>query len=889
MKPRPLLLLSILLAGCGSETTGTGDTDVQSAVDVDAEVTADVDVPEPRVDGTDANSEVETEVDAAGAADAEVGPDLCYAEVPEEARVIFGANPGGPWVTLGGRAVTPAGPSIILEGFPTDVALHPTAGVAYVTATGRDDRRLTVVDLASQEILQDIDRGEAFYGLMVSPDGGTVYASGGKHHTLETYSVAADGQLALSDDLDVGGYPSGLALSPGGATLWLGLFSGDAVLEIDTATLTETRRFELSHDAWDVEHVASRGQVYASDLAGQGVSVIDLEAGAVVDVINVPTSPAGMAVSADGSRVWVAASGADAVAAINTDTHEVDGWAVVAPTLYGQIVPSANVNALWSDEARGRLYASLGSEDAVAVLDVDSLELLGTIPTGYYPSDLELSADGATLVVAEGKGGGAGPNDGLAAKERLAGSVTTIAMTDLDLAAATEQVATNARRARSAFPFDCEGFFPVPMHQGQVSPIEHVILVVKENKTFDCVFADMADELDIDADTEHLRWPEDITPNIHALARQYNVSDNFYSEAPNSDNGHIFLTSAHITEYIERAWLDSKKLDDLLGYQLLPGATPSVGNYFVHLLDHDRTIQIYGEIVGMFAESKTGKGQPVDYSDGTYPGGPFVNYKFPDEDKAEYIAGRIAEGQLADFTYVLFPNDHTQGTDVGYPTPESMVADNDRALGVLVDAVSHSPLWDKTAIIVLQDDPQGCHDHVDAHRAFVMVISPWARRGYVSHAFASFASVFATVDRILGVPALSRAAAVAAPLWDMFTPVKDSTPFTALERTVPHELNPEDLPGAEKSRRMDWRSADRNPELPVVLDAYRLWRMGRISKTEAQARLASPVAARSQWSEEHLDELDEEAEEETFAFDRDWARYQHWRQQRGLPPAELPR
>jgi hypothetical protein len=353
--------------------------------------------------------------------------------------------------------------------------------------------------------------------------------------------------------------------------------------------------------------------------------------------------------------------------------------------------------------------------------------------------------------------------------------------------------------------------------------------------------------------------------------------------------GHLVLTSGFLTDFMERLWVEAKRHgDEFLGYQLEEGGVHETGNLFTHLLDHGVDIRVYGEIVGMFATAVDGR-QPMLFSDQNYPGGVFYNMNVRDSERAEYVLQRIAEDDFASFTFMLLPNDHTGGTAPGNPTPESEVADNDEAVGILIDGLSHSQYWDSTVVFVVEDDPQGCSDHVDSHRSFLLVASPWTRRGYVSHVNVSFQSVFATIFRILGVPPMGRPDASAAPLWDMFVGEPDRTPFDALPRLVPEEkILDLDTPGAEESMRMDFRGPDRNADLGTVLDAYRLWRMGVIDRETAQARIDAGVRSEpaSGWAdpdelEEMFEELDEEAEEEVYAYDEAFEAYRRWLQERG--------
>ncbi|MFZ4738147.1 MAG: bifunctional YncE family protein/alkaline phosphatase family protein [Bradymonadia bacterium] len=890
-----LCALVVGLAGCGDGDSKRSAEVVDARRAVDAAPARDTMRPTPREDarapGPDAASVPPADAQAPPEGDAGLYPEgyvfdpACVPRPSAEAQRPMGKGPDGLNLALGGRVIAPAGPTVVLPGFPARLVVHPDRPLAFVSSTSDDDRRLLVVDTTGPSIVQDLDRGEGFSGLALDPTGARLYAAGGVAGRVDAYTLDADGRAMPAGSAETGGYPAAVTLSADSTTLWVGLFDEGTVVEFDAATLEERRRIRLPTPVWDLLLLPERNELWAADLGGDAITIVDLVAGAPVELVRVPTAPARMVKSPAGDRVYAAVSGADMVVRIDAATREVVTWAPAADPAQadddGVSLPNSNPNglALVGD----RLYVSLGANNAVSVLNADTLDFLGALPSAWYPTDVAASADGTKLVVIDGRGGGAGPNEGKGAKERLAGSLSVVDLPTLDLAASTVAARAHYTRPRDVFPFECEGDFPVPLRRGRPTPIEHVVLVVKENKTFDCIFAGLKGELDVTADPRLLRWGEDLTPNSHALARAFSLSDNFYTESANSDAGHIFLTSAHLTEYAERVWIEANRSGRFTGYQLNQASIPDVGNFFVHLIDNDVSVRVYGEIVGMLAESRLGRGRVIERSDRDFPGGPFTNYSVKDEDKARYVVSKIEAGELAQFTFLLLPNDHTNGTRPGDPTPESMVADNDFALGLVVEALSKSPFWPKTAIFVLEDDPQGCEDHVDAHRSFLLVVSPWARRAHVSHVHASYVSVFATMTRLLGVPPIGRPDAAASPVWDMFTATPDLTPYAVVPRRLPEEVNPPDAPGAMESMRMDFRSPDRSPELAPLLDAYRLWKMGRISRAEAERRIRVNQVDPERW-----EDLDEESEEETFAFDRDWARYQAWRAERGLPPDRLP-
>ncbi len=808
-------------------------------------------------------------------------------EVPADAQRRFGWQGDGTFVSPGGTLVVPAGETIVLDGMPIDVSVAPGEAVAYVTIASTDQRSVAVVDLDTLEVLQVLDRGEAFPGLARSSDGAWLLAAGGDDETLQIFAVQPDGTLALDGEVDVGGTTAGVALSPDDATAWVGLWTDGEVVEIDVQARVVTRRVAISTGAWDVVHLPGRDELYVSDLRGAGVSVVDVETGAEVGVVELETGPAGLAVSGDESTVYAAVSNGEVVAAIDTATRSVSATGRVAEAdlvdADGTPLPNANVTDVLVDDATGRVYATRGSDNAVSALDATSLEYVGAFPVTRYPAALDRTSDGR-LVVVSYKGGGIGPGGG--AKSNQDGALVVVDVDDLDLSAGSADVSALMRSPLDRFPFTCDdGFFPVPTNGERSTAIQHVVLIVKENKTLDCLLGDFGDAVpELDVDPEYLRWPPEVSPNLRALVRRFNIADNFYTDALESDSGHLTLTHTHRTHWVEWMWNETARNGGQVTWPTQEAAEPRVGSFFTHLLDHGRTIRVYGEIVGMFGEAADGT-QVFDFSDASYPGGAFVNYTVTDEEKARYIAEKVAEEGLADFTYISLPNDHGNGTSPGTPTPNSMTADNDYGMGIIVEAISRSAHWDETAIFILQDDPQGCDDHVDASRSPLLVASPWARSdAYVSHTNLDFLSVFATMERILGVPPMGRPDAAAVPAWDLFTAEPDTRPFTAVPRELPPEVNASNALGADVSARMDFSGPDRNPELSALYEAYYLYNEGRITRAEAERMLDAPrETLGARWAV-----LEEEAEEEGYAYDVAWRQYEAWAAARGLPRPERP-
>jgi hypothetical protein len=264
-----------------------------------------------------------------------------------------------------------------------------------------------------------------------------------------------------------------------------------------------------------------------------------------------------------------------------------------------------------------------------------------------------------------------------------------------------------------------------------------------------------------------------VWPNFRDLARTFTVSDNFYNLAVQSTQGHQWTTYGRTTDFCERTWSADARMVPLCGIGEV--GRPEQGSVFDWVQGSGVRYDVLGEIVG--SPSKL----PVDYSpiDGKYPGGPFQNITYNDLEKACHSAGRLRVAcDFNAFVYMTLPNDHTVGVDPTNPTPETMCAINDEATGMVIDALSHSPAWPKTLVVITEDDPQQGGDHVDYHRTPLVMVSPWIKRGYVSKTHIDVASLHKLFAHILGLPYPSVPVAKAGLPLDVFTSTPDYTPYT---------------------------------------------------------------------------------------------------------------
>lgn len=761
--------------------------------------------------------------------------------VDPTATLPVGDDGAGGFITPGARRVTRVGVQVDLPHFPMKLVQIPGTRFVVITDGGIAIEYLTVVNLDTMMVVDqeafrrgDLSPEALFLGLVISADGRRLWASGGGSSTIWAYDVdPATGQItpatarhitaAMSADV---GYVSGLALKADG-TLIANLMQGDDVVMYDGATGAEMRRIALPDDVrpYDIVLSPDESTAFVSNWSGHSVAVLDLAAGTVRTEIPVGKNPEGLAVSPDGTKLVVASSDSDSISVIDVATS------AVVSTLYvhGESTPRGASPAATAFDAAGRLYVVNAGDNALDVFDptATGFTRVGRVPTMWYPTYAHVLADG-TLLILNGKHTGTGANTTPGETDildLLGGSLQIVPAADLtpeNLTAWETEVATNNDRATRfqevVCPADAEYDFPIPQPgTGPSRAIEHVVVVVRENKTFDAYLGDLGigngdPTLTIVPTTE----TDQVFPNTRKLAREFAFGDNYYSLAEQSIQGHILTTTGRTTDMVERTWLTTwgrgywgippQGIFDPFGY-------PEEGSLFDYLVANDVDAQNYGEIVS----SRSLTPHP------RFPGLVY-NMEVLDADKARWLRDQWAGlCRMPTFSYVLMPNDHTYGGRPGKQTPKSMIADNDEGVGILADAISHSSYWPTTVMFVVQDDPQDGGDHVDNHRSPIQVISPWVKRGYASSVHYSEASMYRTIQLILGLPApLNAYWANAAPMYDAFTSTPDYTPYEHVPRRWPSETNPDGTEVAAISEQYDWSMPDEQPGLSRII-----WKMTR--------------------------------------------------------------
>jgi DNA-binding beta-propeller fold protein YncE len=742
-----------------------------------------------------------------GGFDGSTVPDIvqgtCTATTPTAdalQNIGLDSNIAGRWHLPDGHFIQPAGHDQVIHGadvassFLVDEMLIPGTSFAVLVDAGVEDNALYAVDLDA--LAQDapalvsevkisapdeIDHGLAF----VAPN--EIVAAGAGAGKLYAFTIdLTSGALArnAANDVDLAGfYAGGIATTadPNVLVVTPQTASSEArVVDLAAKTWT-TIDLSPSHEMFGVfadPNDVAQNTFWISEYDTQKLVRFDIAQHAITATYPTGKNPEGVVITP--SHVLVANSDDDSISVFDSNGKNVQTLSIRSDGL-----PGVSPSVLAYDPNLSRVYATLANINAIDVYAYNALSTttplapLGRIPTSWWPTALTLRADGS-LVVATAKGHGTGPSTGTSEPADLTkGSVAVIAppsLSDLD-ATSTTVVASRHTSAANGFPtVTCPSSktydFPVPVENtnGPSASIQNIVWIVRESKSFDGVFGDLPG---VNGDAQNVLSPgnmDTLFANARALAKRFSNFDDYGSPSEGSLQGHVWTAYGRSTDFIERAWSSTEGRavrHDLPGIDPIVGA-PGEGSLFIWGDRNAIAYQDMGEIVGIGAASV----------DPEFPG-LLSSLTVPDTEKACYIAARArALCNLDSLTYVVLPNDATWGMASGLPTVNTMIAVNDVATGMIADAISHSPFWPTTLVIVTEDDAATGEDHVDAHRTPLFMISPWVQHGYVSHTKISTSSIHKLVANILGKPYQSEDVEDAAIPFDAFTSTPDYTPYT---------------------------------------------------------------------------------------------------------------
>ncbi len=760
-----------------------------------------------------------------------------------QARHTHGARPGTE--TQGrprlptGASLDPAGRSYPIGNMPLAASASPEGRFVVVSLAGWREQGLDIVDRSTGTVVQHLPQAGAFLGLAWSADGRTLYVSGGVTDMVYQYAWHPDGAApaTLVDSLALGHadpatpgstYPAGIATSPDGRTLYVAENLSDSLAVIDLGSRQVRQRLGVGPYPYGVV-VAPDGHVYVSAWGSGTVAVYrTLGDGRLAGEhpIDAGRHPSALALNRTGTRLFVASASTDRIAVVDTRAKRVERWLFDPPP--GGLAEGSTPNALAISPDGKRLYVAEADDNALAEFALSSLSsdvpsahdadsLVGRIPVEWYPTDVLVLGD--SLWVVNGKGQGAGPNPNgpqpRVPRSRMDPRGYTLGQLNgtLVVMPAPSRAALDSLTRRVAH---ANGWDSRRSSRPSYPPFQHVIYVIKENRTYDQVLGDLPGA---DGDTTFTYFPRSISPNHHALAERFGVFDRFFVNAEVSNDGHPWSTAAYVTDFLEKTTPDDYRLKRPEHDEPGDADDPAIGYLWDAAIGKGLSIRVYGEYaeavpaVGgdtTHLEARSLIASLAPYTSRTYL--PF-DMRVPDQRRVDAWVAEFRDyersGRLPALEIMHLPRDHTAGARPHWATPRACMADNDLALGRIVETLSRSRFWRNTVVFVLEDDAQDGPDHVDSHRSVLFAISAWNRGGVV-HRFVNTTDVVATIEEILGLGSLSQFDHFGRPLRDIWLPRPDLHPYAALPETQSmSEVNLAGGPDARRSARMDLAAADR--------------------------------------------------------------------------------
>ena len=765
-----------------------------------------------------------------------------------------GRQKDGTTLLPNGWRIAPAGRHVQVGDLPMNMAPSPDGRFIVISSSGWETPALIVFDTRTLQVISRTPMEHTWLGLVWHPSGTRLFASGSSENKIHEFAWNA-GTLTPKRVITLGpaeqhpggavienaGFVAGLAISADGRWLYATQLYGQMVRVIDVEQGTVHATAELPAEPYTCLLSADGKTLFVSLWGGAKVLMFNAVTLEPSGEIVVGEHPNAMALSNDGTRLFVACANTNAVWVVDLTSRTASEQISVA--LGTKAPPGSTPNALDLTTDGKTLLIANADNNTVTVVDVSVAEksdVRGFIPVGWYPTGVLADRDGSRIFVLNGKGLTSSPNprgpqpggariDGQYTGNMLQGAISVIPMpNDATLARMTRDVheLTPYSDRHLLAPADAPVASPIPRRVGLTSPIKYVFYVIRENRTYDQVFGDLVKG---NGDPSLTLFGEEVTPNAHALATTFTTFDNFYVDAEVSYDGHAFSTGAYATDFVEKMWPANYGRREGIylsegGYKMRNAygniSAPPQGYIWDFAKRANVSVRSYGEF-GTWERKTPPVTATVPGLDGlVHPTFPPFDLTIPDNRRVDIWLEEFKQFEqsrdLPRLSIIRLGGDHTQGTIPGAVTPRSMVAENDLAIGRLVEAISHSRFWKESAIFILEDDAQNGPDHVDAHRSLLLAISPFSRRRTVDSTLYTTSGVLRTMELILGLQPMSQYDAAATPMYNAFQATPNLAPFTHLPaRVALDDHNDWNAPGAAASLRMNLQEADMAPELEL--------------------------------------------------------------------------
>ena len=737
-----------------------------------------------------------------------------------------------------GWKLSPVGKLLPLGDLPLNMAVSPSGKLLAVTNNGQSDQGIHLFDTEKMQLFDTIVTAKSWLGLTFSKDGKFLYASGGNDNWIMRYQIKNE-KLAPFDTLVLGKpWPekisvAGIAVDDDKQMLYAVTKENSSLYVYNLKEKKLKSKFPLGGEGYTCLLSNDCKMLYVTCWGCNKVVLFDTHKQTIAGSIPVGDNPNDMCISHNGKYLFVANANDNSVSVVSLEQNRV--IEVLNSALYPNSPSGSTTNSVALSADEKTLYIANADNNCLAVFDVSvpgKSFSKGFIPTGWYPTCVRVVKN--SIFVSNGKGlnskanpEGPSPDNRKVTSahhsETVKGKVQYIA----GLFRGTLQVVSTpdtkmlSQYSKSVYdnsPYNKENEMvskgeegnPIPMKVGESSPIKYVFYIIKENRTYDQVLGDMPEG---NGDSTLVLFGKKVTPNLHAIAKQFVLLDNFYVDGEVSADGHNWTMGAYATDYLEKNWPTS--------YGSRGGSYPAEGEREIannkdgFLWDFCKRYGVsyrsYGEFVSGLKPNI-----PVlqDHFCPYYVGWDLsirdtVRFQWWKRDFDELLA----KGQIPRFNSIRFGNDHTEGLKAGRPSPLAHAADNDLACGLFVEYLSHSPIWNESLIIMIEDDAQNGPDHVDAHRSTAYVAGGFVKQGFVDHTMYSTSSALRTIELVLGLPPMSQYDAAAEPLWRCFDKTANHPPFKSLPAQIDlNQKNTADNKMSRLSEKFDFSKEDRIPD-----------------------------------------------------------------------------
>jgi DNA-binding beta-propeller fold protein YncE len=738
-----------------------------------------------------------------------------------------------------GWKLSPVGKQLPVGDLPLNIAVSPSKKLLAITNNGQSEQSIHLVDAEKMQLLDSVVIAKGWLGLTFSKDGKYLYASGGNDNWIMRYQLK-NNKIVPFDTLVIGKpWPekisiAGIAVDDKQQLLYTVTKENNSLYVLDLKTKKVKSQIPLGGEGYACLLSDDNKTLYVSCWGCDKIILFDTGKQMVKGWIPVGDNPNDLCITHNGKYLFVSNANDNSVSVISTEKNrEIE---ILNSALYPGSPTGSTTNSLALSEDEKTLYIANADNNCLAVFDVSIpgySKSKGFIPTGWYPTCVRVAKNNIYITNGKGltsKANPLGPSP-IAKDEQVArhadiknakvqyiagiftGTLQQVATPDVtQLGVFSQSVYDNTPYSKEKeMSTSGEKGNPVPSRVGDLSPIKYVFYIIKENRTYDQVLGDIPEG---NGDTSLVLFGKKITPNLHNLAKQFVLLDNFYVDGEVSADGHNWTMGAYATDYLEKNWPVS--------YGGRGGSYPGEGEREIannkngFLWDYCKKFGVSYRSYGEFISDNKTPNIPVlkDHFCKEYTGWDMTTrdtIRFR-QWKTDFDA-LLAQGNVPRLNTLRFGNDHTEGLKIGRPTPKAHVADNDLACGKFVEYLSHSSIWNESLVIIIEDDAQNGPDHVDAHRSTTYVAGGFVKQGFVDHTMYSTSSALRTIELILGLPPMSQYDASAEPMWRCFNTTATHPPFHATANLVDLNLKNKEVSRLSKlSDKFDLSKEDRIPD-----------------------------------------------------------------------------